>query len=691
MALPPELDFLAPFYEDPSVSLKSVDWLLSKFEADQWHYSFEYKEPKTIDWAVQLDDGSCLTDNKNRNLLSGLKYYLTSSTTHHSKSATKSNIVRSREFNRALNIVDFILLNSEQFKLARYGLGGLGRDALKLILDEIGSNNDTAESVYGWSKRLSLFCLKLVLDTDPSAIRDTLTDHPELVIITPEQIDNNNLDIPVEAIPNVRAALYLNNYYRNASGGKSPNSASISNKIYRNTLKGRFETKPTPTMLFVHNESFVRECLPIPVTTGVRERMGISGFRDYRSSLYALGILHELGLPAPSPEDLIAAKGFNNLPTTSGRFRTLPSHVVFGAVKDAIEFHIKHGDNIINGWCRVVLHCKKNNLSLSEFNDNELIKVIGKDLIELGVCRLGLSRRTAETPVGNTIKGPRSVYFDKLRANHGLVELVKIYVGCTQVVVGSIMGRRVGELLDLHTTNCLDTSEQWLVFLNRKSTYRLFGTRKIEARPIEPIAVQMIKRLIRLQRILLRIGCINEMKELFSSPYTRYDMVFTSASITTYNQNLDLFCDYFKTETNKDGRRYYIRQHQLRRFFAMLFFYSSSFGGLETLQWMLGHTDVTHVWHYITEAMDGATLRGAKAQFVAEALHNGDVASYENLAALIKSKYGTDNFTVVDTDELENYLLDLMEDGSIEIEPEFFEDNDGQKFKVIAKVNGVTT
>ncbi|KPY23116.1 Site-specific recombinase, phage integrase family domain-containing protein [Pseudomonas coronafaciens pv. porri] len=161
------------------------------------------------------------------------------------------------------------------------------------------------------------------------------------------------------------------------------------------------------------------------------------------------------------------------------------------------------------------------------------------------------------------------------------------------------------------------------------------------------------------------------------------------ANAYNYNQNLDFFCDYFETETNEEGKRYYIRQHQLRRFFAMLFFYSSSFGGMETLQWMLGHTDVQHVWHYITEAMDGATLAGAKVQYVAEGLHSGDIESYESLAALVTARYGTENFTLADTNELEDYLADLMEEGAITIEPEFFEDGDGQRFKVIAKVIGV--
>ncbi|OSN76533.1 hypothetical protein BV352_05434 [Pseudomonas syringae pv. actinidiae] len=44
----------------------------------------------------------------------------------------------------------------------------------------------------------------------------------------------------------------------------------------------------------------------------------------------------------------------------------------------------------------------------------------------------------------------------------------------------------------------------------------------------------------------------------------------------------------------KDGvlRRYYIRPHQLRRFFAMVFFNSSGDDKIHAIAWMLGHTNV---------------------------------------------------------------------------------------------------
>ncbi|WP_313064959.1 integrase [Pseudomonas sp.] len=692
MQLPPELDFLTPFYIEPSITLRQADWLLSDFDDYFWKYSFGFKKPKGIDWNVQLDDGSRLTDPKNKELLDGFKYFITGSTNSSTQSVprTGSAATRAGEFNRALHIVDFLLLNAKNFELAKYGLAGLGRDALKLILSEVCSSKFAVEAVYGWQKRLSLYCLNLTLQTSAAHIESTLKKLPQLNNITPDQVENNTLDIPLEIIPRVRAALYLNGVYGHSEKGYNVNSVKISKIIYRDTLKGRHEVKPTIEILTVkEDDHFTRELLPIAVTTGKRETIGETGFYEYRKILYSLGNLHEVGLPAPSVDDLATVKRFMLETGKLGRFRTLPSRVVFGAVRNAIELHVKHGKTLIDGLCKVALHCKLKGISTSELKDRSVRCIIGEDLRKLGVSRLGLSRRVVGTDYARRIKAPVSEYYQDLRANKGLLELVRVYMGSAQIVIGALMGRRVGELQELHASNCLDVSEQWLVFQNRKSTQNLFGVRQVEVRPIEPIAVQMIKNLVRMQKILKRLGYIDELMEIFRAPSIHGGLSLGGAHAYNYNQNLDFFCDYFETETNDDGKRYYIRQHQLRRFFAMLFFYSSGFGGLETLQWMLGHTDVEHVWHYITEAMDGATLAGAKVQYAAEALHSGDIESFESLAALVTARYGTENFTLADTNELEDYLTDLMEEGAITIEPEFFKDDDGQHFKVIAKVTGV--
>jgi len=242
-------------------------------------------------------------------------------------------------------------------------------------------------------------------------------------------------------------------------------------------------------------------------------------------------------------------------------------------------------------------------------------------------------------------------------------------------VVGAIMARRRSELHSLVAGKCLDETKTWLLFENCKSTSGLYGLRETEPRPIDNAAVKIIERLEKFQENLLEIGFINELTNLFSYPNMKgsFSLAFSPDS----SPLIDLFCDYFESPLNEKGMRYYHRQHQLRRFFAMLFFYSSSFGGLETLQWFLVHTDRQHVWHYISESTNGMVLRGAKAQYIVEQLYDGN-KNYEELASLIKARYGTDDFMIIDRQDAEDYVMSLQEEGAVEIEPAFFEDEEGE-------------
>lgn len=101
---------------------------------------------------------------------------------------------------------------------------------------------------------------------------------------------------------------------------------------------------------------------------------------------------------------------------------------------------------------------------------------------------------------------------------------------------------------------------------------------------------------------------------------------------------------------------------------------------------MLGHNDPSHVWHYITESTDGAVLQGAKAHYVAEMIHQGGAEDFHDLSELLKSRYGSSDFCLIDTNDLEDRIQELITEGIVEIEPEFFTDETGKHFHVVAKL-----
>ena len=131
---------------------------------------------------------------------------------------------------------------------------------------------------------------------------------------------------------------------------------------------------------------------------------------------------------------------------------------------------------------------------------------------------------------------------------------------------------------------------------------------------------------------------VNEGNKIFAFP--KISKPWTcSDDKNNYYENLDNLMDYFEVDLI-EGKRPYIRQHQLRRFFAMAFFWSKGFKSIDTLRWFLGHTNPEHVYHYIQENTDGAILNNVKAQYIAE-----NIKEYANLESVLKEKFNIQHKT----------------------------------------------
>ena len=108
---------------------------------------------------------------------------------------------------------------------------------------------------------------------------------------------------------------------------------------------------------------------------------------------------------------------------------------------------------------------------------------------------------------------------------------------------------------------------------------------------------------------------------------------------------------------------------------------------MDTLRWFLAHTDVEHLYHYITESMPGEVLRGVQSNYVIERLKAYD-HDVEHLADLLERHFGTRKFDLLNTDELDAYVEDLIKEGQVSVEPEFFKDGEGKDYRILIKIRG---
>ena len=691
--IPEELAFLSEMMGNRATQYREAKWLTSAFDADLWHCEIGKDYKFKIDFRVKLDDGSLLTEPRHSHLLDTFKCWLCVQTHLDATGGSRyGDGTYQQRLRQVLYLIDYFLLNSAHFGLAANGIQTVTENDLRGLLFELSTSNRVANSVYKWSERLQSYLRQQIDGVGDQQLRSLLEIKPLLGSPICDQEDRL-LELTDGEVIRARVWLWANGFYmyeKQYGYFYAPSTGKLATIIYKDTLGGKFK-KPSPLEFgLMPANRFKREYQAVSVQTHLEERLSEKALFSYRSRLRSLGLLSKTGISIPthalSAIDDKAVHQALNLKTT-GRYRTLPPGIVLSLLRNSIEFSLEFGDEIVGACISLIGAARLEGVSIQQYSANhDITPLIPVKLREHGVTAWSLERQSGGTQ-GIENSGPVIRYFKQFRANNGLWELLRVLFGAVQICVGALMARRQGELLDLVAGQCLDASKTRLVFFNRKSG--VLGMREKEARPIPKIAVQMILQLERLQDGFIKQGYMKDNTYLFAYPSLVEDG-FVALSPIQFNESMDFFCDYFETPLDSKGHRYYIRQHQLRRFFAMLFFWGSSFGGMDTLRWFLGHTDIKHLYHYITESTTGDVLRSVKADYAGQVLKQQPTEA-PDLAELVQKHFGTDNFSVLDSDELDEYVEELMIEGRVEIEPEFFEASEGNGYRILIKVtpNGV--
>lgn len=691
--LPAELMHLAIVAGDRSAQYRDAPYLKSPFESNEWN--LEFGNPnynRVIRFPVQLEDRSLLCDPRHSQLLNTFKSWICIQG-HFDTTGGRvlSPVTASHKVGRTLTIIDYFLLEKRHFQLAKYGLRTVTENDLLGLIAALCSSHKAAYGIYRWPQRLSHFLKRQIAFADRKSLLALTQEHPALAEDLPPS-DERLLSLSDSELIAARAWLWAKGIYKQSTSHDysfSPSTLRLSQLIYSDTLAGH-SRKPIPVDLMVAPlERYRREYPAVSVHMSKGRTLGKVAWYKYRRSLFSLGLLADVGLPVP----VEALRGVSKRSIKSlmdlrapGRYRSLPKSVVFPALRHSIEFSLEYGEDLVKSTIAVVRRARQ--LGVNTMLDarlDDITDLITPKLRKLGVQTWWLSNRMRlmeSMRLGAKRKDyvGRSEYLRRFRANEGLWELVQVLFGSVMVCVGIVSARRQSELKELVPGECIDKSGKKLIFRNRKSG--TVGKRQQIARPIPRIAVRLIRLLEKLQRGTNDSG---HLASIFAAPNVRTGKPNKLAAQQFYDA-LDRFCDYFELPVTKKRERYYIRQHQLRRFFAMAFFWGSSFGGVETLRWFLGHVDAEQLYNYITEMMTGQALRNIKAEYSTERALAGrrDAAA---LADLLEKHYGTRNFAVLDREELEVYVNELILREILDVEPEFIEIPKGERYRILIKVN----
>ncbi|WP_186261926.1 hypothetical protein [Burkholderia gladioli] len=644
----------------------------------------------TIKWsAVLLPDGRPLTHPKHRKLLDNGRSLLCLQT--HPDILSVGNvqpIIAKRRVRDAAHIFDGLLLNAEEFGLLDgHGLKALSDVDMENFLTRLASSSVASEQFYSWNQKLSSWLIEngqLVSAKELLALRQIDPDIAELGKADSELFLNE------EQLIRARAFLYLNKYYGRGRGQydyrRVPKPLVLASAIFgRSTICGVYAHHIPEELCYGKRERYTREYPMIPVRD---EEISVCSVQTLNRLVNVMdtsfAALSKIGLGIPgSTASVLANKSLiDELPLKSiKRFISLNPRIVLNALKQAIEFFIEHGVEILKSYGNVVLAAHNAKLSCREFcKTNDVKKYLTPHVRRMGVryWQLDFEMTMYEQNARRKdfVRTPASEYFKRLRKNEGLVELVEVFFGCSQLITGIFSGRRQKELMGLELPGCLDKAFGKLKFIAGKT-----GGTEI-SRPVPKLVIRVLSEIERFENQLRTVPAWTSINTPFICPSSRG---LPLPHHDDLNACFDSFADYFELPLDSLGRRTYPRQHPLRRFTMLAFFWAFGFNDPYLIQWHLGHVGMRSWYRYVTEWTDGEVLVQIKATFATEGLRRGS-PMFRELSTLVKRYFDVNDFRTIASDEIEDCIVNLQHEGRVTIEPHFFDPRNENKVRIVIVV-----
>ncbi|HBO6759181.1 hypothetical protein [Pseudomonas aeruginosa] len=612
----------------------------TSFESDLWRLRFSEKNSvpdKEIDFKVLLYDGSMLTDKANNELLQvfkGLIVYNLLPRFNGGQLLVGATLYY--KVLRVLHFIDWVLLNGDYFEITKYRLGLISKRKIQEFLLGV-SVGRVWETVYGFTARLKEWLVEKSSALGSAEYQLLVTKQPALRQVVPAQ--DWILDLDLETLLRGRAWLYKYGYYQKKSGRLYFNASKFIKNIYSGTLHGQ-SISPLLVPELILEDAYYREFEGVPV-----RRFFELGYSKTVESQYSILISNlavvnseicDSGMSADVARARVSDLQILEVPAKyrDSRYRSVPSSVLLSTLRSAIEFYIKFSKDIFDAIKLCIIYPPR------EF---DRLEMDGRVSSNFRNSLIQLSGWTQKSTLGIPFN------YELFRNTPGLCELYAVLVGVATYIIGMTMARRQGELISLRSEDCLEPAKNPYLPENSACHYFMVfdllksgsSDRREKVRRAAPLIVAKVlwdfKQFKQFLSENNRLRLVGD-KQLFQL-LNVFSLDFSPLSSTRHNECLDQMCDFFQTATvgEDEGvvKRYYIRQHQLRRFWAQVFFWVRGSDGLETLSLFLGHTDPEMVYRYVMEELPGSMILDAKYERIVDAVRNKD-ESVKNIHLLLE-------------------------------------------------------
>ncbi len=652
-------DMVSGYVNGYETSFGQPSWLKSDIVENQWEIKLSSAKI-TLNFDVNFKSSTGKIENltapKHIKLLNVFKcWLLIQSSPLHTGFQSISNETLSKKIRNTLYLIDYILLNSKRLKLEKH-FKLWGKDTVITLLSRLFDKDSISKGVYDIEEKLNIYIEKNICKYNPNELEKSFIKLSKKFNLDSKSIINDDHELS-----KILGFLHIEKAFESKKDNSRYGNLSLSylrETLYKNTLYGGRVQLPKLDRYSVgegsdHNRTseYVQHPLSKRYEIGISEKY----FRTIRQNLYMLSDINPFGHLVQLETAKVCSSIFEEISINSlmskpakqiGRTVTIGAGEVLPQIKNGFEFIYKHGELILQ-TVEDILSVSKEQIqktSLKEFTNFGYKKYLSKEAISLGIEVIGYNSTEAEV-------------YKKRRENKDLFFLFNVLQGSLQLIVGATMARRMGELVELDpfeaiTPKDIDpkkcpTQDFNLIFDNRKSGVA-YGGEIIREEISRPILRSIAAIIYKWQCFNLRLkehGVLDHLKELglFTSLSFK-SLAIKEGSSESFVDNLDAFCDYFETRTYVDeegiSRRLYIRQHQLRRFFAMVFYWAYGYEASDTLRYFMAHTDMEHLEQYVVEETSGEILRGVQAERMIDGMRNKDISGLGELEVILKNKFG---------------------------------------------------
>lgn len=669
-------------------------WLLNSFESTVWETTNRGREEFIdgkwrnvirIDWRIALPNGAVLTDERYERLLSLAKKIaffvrcnLISGSSAPGGWATNISVLT--------RLLRWIVLHEHKFQPEKYGLRLLDQPSVDWLFCLVAEG--------GWMHALQV----------PQRLLAAIYKGAHGVAC-PQVIMNAPYAIPLEEMGPLVRWLEGQEAYRavreGAHHGKRQLRREVVSKLisenylsFKSSSISRFLRQFEPDFRDEHLLVGLRQSTEFP-SQGVVSILDIGGGAGASSGDTLKAVSALLGtvldahrhvpdlLPEPACISLRAAARIGaRAAKPSSHTLFMPVNTGLAYLNQSMRFVHVYGEAIVDFYLAVLADyspakgCSRMNSVLKKYSGDWRI---ASGVPIATVLNITEFRRWEPEPD-----------FIRLRSNPTLDEALRVLIGSCIICMALLKPSREEELTHLKR-NCMreDSGGYWINFDLGKSNSG--NAWQDEERPIPVISAKAIY-------LLQRLG--GGLSLLFAEDRKIGDNLFylpkaegfsaRAATVNLLNNHLDIFCDYVGLPPDSEGRRWYVRIHEMRKWFLLLLFWSGRFDVLDAARWIAGHTDAAHIYAYIEKEFPGEELPQMEAEYSIDRIYrreqerkrgqhsegNGD--GVDALYEAVLRHFNAESLAMVPESEWASYVSSLRKEDKFRLEPHSIFGENGQ-------------